>query len=161
MILPVSLELTDYIADHIVSDIKDTNHSEAGELLTLNAQATGRYGFTYGGRFYDHTSIRRNSYKQPDPSILPRVQAHYLAVTKFNSKLTRLKQGLTLPLRVCKTHQDIRDMLPDVVSYLPILSSYQRTRPVAYALQDNPQQMQEYEETCDLITYFLSARMFT
>jgi len=161
MTLRPTPDLVDYIAGNIAFHIEDTNYREAGELLTLNAQATGRYGFTYGGRFYDHTALKRNSYRQPDPSILHRVQTHYLAVTKFNSKLTRLKQGLTLPLRVCKTHQDIRDMLPDVVSYLPLLSSYLRTRPVAYALQDNPQQMQEYEETCDLITYFLSARMFT
>lgn len=158
MTIPSVPELINYIAYEITFYTRTVNSDTELDLLKTNAQLTGRYGFIYGRRTYGKSLIRKC--KQPHPDLLPQVQKHYAAVTQFNSKLTRLKQGLTMPLFPCKTYQDIRDMLPDILSYLPILSSYQRTRPMAYALQNNPQQMREYDETIDLITYFLSARMF-
>jgi hypothetical protein len=152
----------------IIQNIGEADHrmiiAETEALLEQNHELTGnRDGFLYGGTFFSMLpdNKRRHAKKLPlHPSLWSQGEALKRGITEFLNDTQRLKQGLSIVLRDCLTLQDVRDALPNAARMvLPELTSLQRTRPVAWTLQDKPLLLDQYPQTEQLFTYYLSSRM--
>ena len=162
---PKLLEVINQMTDQICKDVTESNKASLQSLIDKNIAKGGSIiGFTFAGRRYTYlTSKEVRKIRKWDP-IHPDLYEDALALHKDTvdqeRDMQRLRQGLTLPLRGSKTWQDVRDALPELVASIPLISGFPRTRPEAFNLQDKPTLLNEYNETVELITYFLSARMF-
>lgn len=158
-------EVINQVTDHICKDVVESNKASLRSLIQKHFDKGGSIvGFTFAGRRYtDLVPIEVRKIRKWDP-IHPDLYNDALALHRDTvdqeRDMQRLRQGLALPLRGSKEWQDVRDALPEMVAHLPMIAGFPRTRPEAFNLQGNPALMKEYGETVELITYFLSARMF-
>lgn len=137
---------------------------EIETIIQQNAElSNNREGFLFGGHFYSLLSIKeqRTAKKLPlHPSLHELGEALAKSIDEFQRDKTKLRQSLSVVLRGCSNQQDVRDALPNAVRMiLPELGSLQRTRPVAWTLQDKPMLLSQFEKTEQLLQYYLSSRI--
>jgi hypothetical protein len=71
-----------------------------------------------------------------------------------------IQQTLYALLDPCKTDQDIRDALPEcLVSTLPQLNRYERTRSPAFTIEGNPRALRQYLKILPTIEDYAAARL--
>lgn len=166
--LQIKMSLQNEVIEQIISSIGKADaemiESKIDDLIKQNAEITqNRDGFLYGGTFFSNLPPKetRNIVKyRLDESLFDQGDELVKMCREFSNDTTRLKQGLNVLLRDCTNHQDIRDALPNAVrSVVPELASLERTRPVAYTLQDKPLMLDQWPQTEDLLIYYLSSRM--
>lgn len=145
------------------ADQKLIDHQTA-TLIDENAKLTGNHeGFLFGMTFFTNLPRKkiRTAKKVPlHPSLYDDGTKLAKTVKEFENDTQRLKQGLLVLLRHCKTTQDVRDALPNSIRIvLPELSGLPRTRDVAWTLKENPRLFDQYLQTEKILFYYLSSRM--
>lgn len=158
-------ELIDKVTDQICNDVAESNVATLRSVIQQNIQKGGALvGYTFGGRRYSELKPQVLHKIKGWETIHDDLYADALALHKSmldqERDTQRLRQGLALPMRGSVNWQDVRDALPEMLAFLPMFSGLSRTRPEAFSIMHNDAWMQEYAETRELITYFLSARMF-
>jgi hypothetical protein len=134
------------------------------ELIEANHDAGGpSHGFLFGGQF--HTFLEHRDRPTAEKKLLA-IALHargrdYLKDVAMTAKeKTRLTQGVSQLLQSCRSLQDIRDALPDVVVALfSELTQLTRTRPEAWPFEGKPFQMHSYKQTADLLSFYVSNRL--
>lgn len=71
----------------------------------------------------------------------------------------KIRQGIGMLLRPCKTRQDIRDVLPDTLVNLTDLKQLTRTREEAYSIAGSGMLKQQYDKTMELVFMYLGTKL--
>ena len=134
------------------------------ELVDKNASLGGSPdGFRHMGRIYSHLMGRARAMGQYKPIVLPLVNEISALGTErkiLEADQERITQALVLVLRGTSTWQDIRDALPNSLKDLiPEIKDRDRTRPVAYTLEQNSRSYNQFMKLSDKIDYYVAMRL--
>ncbi|RRY03842.1 hypothetical protein [Brucella anthropi] len=134
------------------------------EMVSKNAALGGSPdGFRHLGMIYSHLSGRARTmgqYKSLHPSLVPEMGTISTERKVLDADRAKTTQALSLVLKDAKSFQDMRDALPNCLKdIVPELRDYERTRPEAFTLADNPRSYNQYNKLKDKIDYYAAARL--
>lgn len=135
------------------------------EVVAENAQLTGNgTGFLYQGEFItilDNPKSQRLAKKYPcHPEVQEAAGRYVRQRDKMRIHRRKVEQGLMIVLRDCKSLQDMRDALPDLLrNSHEKLKDLPRTRDEAYTIAEQPLKQVAYEDTVRLVYRHLASRM--
>lgn len=164
----MSQDFTARWVNHIVGLLTDREIKQETKWLNTIISSNGSkgghaLGFTYAGKYFvsgEVTVHERALMRSLHKDLWGEMQDFWKAHNALDKEVQRLRQGLCVLLHPCKTAQDVRDTLPDIVCRLDsALSKQDRTRPEAFTLKNNPIQLHEYAQTRELMDFFLTSRM--
>ena len=134
------------------------------ELIDANHQAGNpKEGFLLNGEFHtlmNSKSIPLENKRQIHVSLYGQTMAYIRQRDTCNKEKSRMTFGLVVLLTDCKTWQDIRDALPEIlVKMVPGLTELKRTRQEAWTLEFKPLQQHQYQEIRDLIDFYFTNKL--
>lgn len=119
-------------------------------------------GFLHAGHFFStltgpsrYAATTRKVKGHPD---VAEDAAYYLRVkVKRDKDYQKIHQSLGTMVRPCKTFQDLRDAIPEIlVPCAAFLNGIQRTRPQGYTVIDRPLVQHQFDLMVDDILYYLA-----
>lgn len=134
------------------------------ELVQINREAGGtKYGFLYAGQIYSSLlpKHRRGMSFGPVVSQLEGEAAELrrLAV-KLEADERKFRQSMSVVLSKCRSLQDVRDVLPEVVIRdVPKLQELSRIRAEGFLLQDHPVLKRQYDNAVEIAKYYIANRL--
>lgn len=155
----------DEIVTTLVEDERNILGEVGGELVAENAKLGGdTYGFMIGGLRISHLQpaaqkgMRFRTIEEP----LLKKGTEYLSDLKgYETKVKLLRQGLYTRCRDCKSMQEIRNAIPDLIKGAHSdIENLPRTEKEGWPTEDKPIQMFQFENLKGVCAYFLSARIF-
>lgn len=146
---------------------EDTHHSRVvKQMVEKNAELGGpSEGFLYGGHFISvlegparHAASTIKKKGHPD---LDEEARSYLAIKKKRDRdYQKISQALGIMLRPCKTYQDLRDALPEVLVWCcDAVRGIPRIREEGWTLHDRPLIQVQFDEMEDDILYYLATKI--
>ena len=137
----------------------------ATRLIEENHRLGGPvYGFLYKGEFV--TTLPKNQRPKADkkslhPDLRAEADDFFAERKQMENERQRLTQGLQQFLRDCRTNQDVRDALPDTASMvLPgEIANLKRTRPTAYAYQNKPLHLHNFELISGILDFYAANQL--
>lgn len=136
------------------------------EVAVMNKHAIdggSKDGFRYMGKIYtqlNRQSRVRGTFDRLHPSLVPEMGAIQTDRKIVEADKDRIKQALALVLRDTRSHQDMRDALPNCLKDLiPECQRLERTREEAYTLRDNPRAYSQYMMLRDKIEFYVASRL--
>lgn len=152
------------IIKHVFGAEREQLRKQELELINENnkALAVFRNGFRFNGHLFTQLEgkyIRDGEYSHIHPVMRDRAQAYLDETKQLNFDVERTTQALAVLLRDCKTHQDIRDALPDSLKdCLPGITDLPRTRDEAFTLHNNPRLSRQYKKARERIDFYIATK---
>ena len=133
-------------------------------LIAKNAELSGPSdGFRHMGIIYTlltGTARRMGSYGSLDRSLLPTMETLLAERQTIEGDKDRIRQALAMVLKDCRSHQDMRDALPNAVKDLILeCRSLERARGEGFTLADNPRSYTQYMKLREKIEFYVSTRL--
>lgn len=134
-------------------------------LVALHKEASGSDddGFIFRGQFYtdlDQKIMSKGRKSSPHPSLVPKVLAHIQDRKDIAFDKQMIKQALVLTLAHCRSRQDVRDALPNVLGELvPECKDLPRTRPEGFGIENHSRKSSQYEKLREKIEFYAAARL--
>lgn len=136
---------------------------EAKSSLVKEMKATGKVtgnATMYGGAAFNEKGITTQQ-RFPFPVAFSE-QAE--AIVADEKRLTQdrlvVNQILTLACMGCKTSEDFRDALPEIlVDNLPNLRQLPRNRPEAFLLAGQEQKLEQYKKLRDILDFYMVSKL--
>jgi hypothetical protein len=159
-IYPIIQEVNKILFEHEIKRLR--NHEL--ELVRENANLGGSSdGFRYNGKVFTQQEtklISRGKFTVPNVEMLPAVKLYLEDSNLIDYDKLRVNQAMTLVLKDTKSTQDVRDALPEcLVQLLPSYRQYQRTRPEAFTLSENPRSYNQYMNLREKIEFYVASKM--
>ncbi len=136
------------------------------DRLVIMNQEAGKHqfhSFIYNGLFFRSSHVTGPIPKRASLHISLAPQMDQLLRDKkiIDDEKSFVRQAIVQLLDPCTDLQDIRDALPDcLVSCIPALSaSFERTRPPAFTIKDNPRALRQYEKMLPNIQVYSATRL--
>ena len=139
--------------------------SSVDHLVKLHIEVSGTEvpGFLYRGLPFRHTDAPagRLAYKALHPTLYNEVEKHLASIKNLEDDLQAVGQALLAVVRPCETLQDLRDALPDCLSWAMAseLHDLPRTREEAWTLTEGTRQHRQYVKMKPRIEAFCAARL--
>ena len=156
------------LVDHIISVLFLSDKNRITEwidrIVVMNQEANkcSDNAFSYMGRFYraSHVIGPISRRQELHSSLTGQVDMLLRDQKIIDDQKAFIRQAIVQLLDPCYSVQDLRDALPDcLVSCVPTLSGFQRTRAEAYTIEDNPRAMKQYKQMLPNIQTYAAIRL--
>lgn len=133
--------------------------------LVVENQALGGhpYGFFYYGIIFSHYERRHTAsegLKAIDSSLTPQAHALHTATQKRRSDEQKLRQTLSVLLSRCRTRQDARDSLPEILAKsINELKTLPRERPEGFIIAKSTYHINQFNVAMDIVNYYTFNKM--
>ncbi len=154
-------ELIRFLTDKLAAKDYTRLNGVLQNLIEENQALGGpNVGFLFHGEFHSNLPIRQRAAAPKQhihASLMPAASQYVLEKRQLATDLKRIGHGLSIVLMPCKTTQDVRDALPDLVKdMVPDLKDLSRTRPEAFTIAGETFKMVDYKVTEDLIAFYVA-----
>lgn len=163
--LPSNHELIEAIMETLLGAEYRRFSNWIDQLCKRNQEARGDAGtgFLYEGRYYKPSNV----IVQPDVKKNPlHISLHAEMDVLIRDRAAididqhLIKQSLFGLLYPCKTGQELRDALPDMLlPLIPFIQHHRRTDDEAWSIRDNPRAVRQYARVLPRIEMYVAARM--
>lgn len=153
----------------VLSDLLQFERKRLEGVLEKILQTNRKHGrsgnaFIHQGQVYSLLpicQIRGEPITEPHPAVTEDLDYYLNQKEELIRSEQRLKQGLSVVVGRCKTIQDLRNALPDILVHeLPSLRGLSRTEPEGAMLESRPKLREQFEQTIDLALTFAAKRLF-
>lgn len=157
------------LIDSLIVKLFEAEHRRLAKnelgLVMSHRELTGSEidGFIYRGQFYTDLGQKiasKGTKTGPHPSLVPKILAHLADKKEIAFDKQRIKQALVLTLDHCRSRQDVRDALPNVLGELiPECKDIPRTRPEGFGIENHSRKSAQYEKLREKIEFYAAARL--
>ena len=161
-----AMDFLNPVVDALMCSQKDTLDATLQSLLDRNAaNGFSEYCYMHGGKFfslYSMKALKGFEIGPIHPSLTDEAESLFLAREQLERDTKQIRQGLSTIANKCRSKQDIRDVLPEILAQIvPDFQSMPRLREEGFLLQDNPLLQAQYERTMDLAYKHQVDRLFS
>lgn len=158
------LELVDPVIDSLLQVEDEDLKQKIQELIDENSLLGGHYkGFYYSGDVfspYAKKLLRGSRIKEIDPTLEERAEYCRARRNRLAEDRKKLQQLLTIIFSKCKTKQDVRDVLPEVIANkVDAFKGMPRQNNEGFILADNPMLMNQYCAAVDQALEYLVEKL--
>lgn len=157
-------ELVDPVLVEIFYTEREFLDRELINIVTENQSLGGTMNaFRFEGELYslvNMRSIRGIDISYLHPSLEKAMKRYVKRTDQLQIDMKRLRHALSMVISKCRHHQDVRDVLPDVIANkIPAFQSLDRIREEGFVLRDKPELLAQFNEAMDIALTYQANRL--
>lgn len=158
-------EIVDFTLSEIFKPERDSQDRKLLALIQENQAMGGTMSaFRHHGllvSFMPPRSFFKQEVLNLRTELVPTYERQLKMKSNLNRDILKLKQALSMVIGKCRTLQDLRDTMPEVlVGKLPKMAAIPRLNPEGFVLTDKPAILEQFNSSMDLALKYQSNRLF-